>query len=352
MQRIGIANWLARPFGWMLSAVASLVLITACGSSENLSPSAEPPSTEDPALAPADSSLVPPDSTATDTTVQQDTVGLYPSTGAFGPGIPFGAMGMQSKYLNSLYRASKQGLDPQFTMNELSIARSKTARMILEMASKNDERIQNLDGTFSYAKWKALVDGFKPLALNSYITDGTLMGHFLVDEPENVKKWGGKPIPHATVEAMAKYSKQLWPGLMTFVRAPPTWLAKSTMTFVYLDAAWAQYGAFKGAVGPWIAAEVNAAKAKRVGLMTSLNVLDGGNGSSGIRGWLPNRWTMTAAEIKSYGTTILAQSYACGFLNWTWLDQGQAYFSRTDVKASMTALSNLAKAHAQTSCRQ
>jgi hypothetical protein len=34
------------------------------------------------------------------------------------------------------------------------------------------------------------------------------------------------------------------------------------------------------------------------------------------------------------------------------LYDGQDYFSRTDVKASMTTLSNLAKTHAQTSCRQ
>lgn len=348
MQRICIANWVARPAGWVLSAVASLVLLAACGGSENLSPSAEAPPDEIPTLAPVDSSLIPADSSA----IQQDSTTLIPAAGAFGPGIPFGAMGMGSKYFNTMYRAAKQGLDPQFTMNELSIAKSKGGRMILEMASKHDERIQNLDGTFSYAKWKALVDGFKSLGLNPYITDGTLMGHFLVDEPENVKKWGGKVIPHSTVETMAKYSKQLWPNLTTFVRAPPTWLAKSTITFTYLDAAWAQYGAFKGPVSSWITAEVNAAKIKRLGLMTSLNVLDGGNGSSKLRGWLYNRWKMSAAEIKTYGTAILAQSYACGFLNWTWLYDGQDYFSRTDVKASMTTLSNLAKTHVQTSCRQ
>jgi hypothetical protein len=234
----------------------------------------------------------------------------------------------------------------------LRITKSKGGRLALEMASKGDERIQNADGTFSYAKWKALVDGYKAYNFNSYITDGTLIGHFLVDEPENLRKWGGKPIPYTTIEAMAKYSKQLWPGLTTFVRAPPKWLAQASINFTYLDAGWVQYGYWKGNASQWIAAEVAAAKAKRIGIMAGMNVLDGGNGSSRIRGWLSYRWAMSAAEIKSYGTAILAQPYVCGFIAWTYLYQGANYFNRTDVKSSMTSLSNLAKSHAQTSCRQ
>jgi hypothetical protein len=81
-------------------------------------------------------------------------------------------------------------------------------------------------------------------------------------------------------------------------------------------------------------------------------VLDGGDGSSKIRGTLSNRWAMSAAEINTYGTAILAEPYACGFLFWTHLYWGADYFNRTAVKSSITTLSNLARNHVQTSCRQ
>jgi hypothetical protein len=345
-------NWSARSARLTLASLAFAAAAVGCGSSDNLSPTTEAPAPFDP-VAPTDSAGAPIDTLvpSSDSTFP-DTAGLGDPTNLAFPGIAFGPAGMRSYYYNSSYRATKQGLEPRFLMDELRIAKSKGGRLVLEMASKGDERIQNANGTFSYAKWKALVDGYKEYNFDSYITDGTLMGHFLVDEPENVKKWGGKVIPHSTIEAMAKYSKQLWPKLTTFVRAPPKWLAQSSITYTYLDAGWVQYGHWKGNPSTWIAGEAAAAKAKRIGMMTGINVLDGGNGSSKVRGWLSNRWAMSAAEIKTYGTAILAQSYACGFIFWTHLYWGADYFNRTAVKTSIAALSNLARNHVQTSCRQ
>ena len=58
---------------------------------------------------------------------------------------------------------------------------------------------------------------------------------------------------------------------------------------------------------------------------------------------------MSASEIRTYGTTLLNQTYACGFLMWRYSD---AYYARSDIKSAMTDLSNKAKAHVKTSCRQ
>lgn len=350
---ISLVNWSSRRVRPALALLAFAAGAGACGSSDNTSPTSESPVPVDAPASPSDSAAAPIDTMvpSSDSTFP-DTAGITNPANLAYPGIPFGPAGMRSKYFTSLYRATKQGLDPQFLMDELRIAKSRGGRMALEMASKGDERIQNADGTFSYAKWKALVDGYKAYNFNSYITDGTLIGHFLVDEPENVKKWGGKAIPYTTIEAMAKYSKQLWPSLTTFVRAPPKWLAQASINFTYLDAGWVQYAYWKGNVTQWIAAEVAAAKVKRLGLMAGMNVLDGGNGSSHIRGWLSYRWAMSAVEVKTYGTAIIAQPYVCGFIAWTYLYQGADYFNRTDVKSSMTALSTQANNHAQTSCRQ
>ena len=337
----------------ILAAIAIAGVAAACGGSNGLSPSAETPLAGDSSLAAA-----PTDSTLSDTLMGSgdsiptpDSTAIEPQS-ATGPGIVFAIMGMKAQYMAYPYNGSKYGVEPAWIINELNTARAKGGRMVLELASGADSRIQNGDGTFSYTKWKALVDGFRKFNLNSYITDGTLMGHFLIDEPQNARKWGGKPISHATVEAMAKYSKSIWPGLPTFARVAPVWLSQTSISYVYLDAGWAQYLSPFGNPTTWITTQIAAAKKKGLGLALGLNVLDGGNGSSGIRGTLSGKYKMSATEIRTYGTALLNQSYACGFFSWSHVEGGAIYLARTDIKSAMTSLSKLAAAHVKTSCRQ
>jgi hypothetical protein len=86
--------------------------------------------------------------------------------------------------------------------------------------------------------------------------------------------------------------------------------------------------------------------------VVGLNVLDGGNGSSGIKGTYSGHWAMSANELRSYGTALLNQSYSCGFFNWTYNYFGPTYYNRSDIKSAMLDLSNKARAHVRTSCRQ
>ncbi len=265
----------------------------------------------------------------------------------------FGNFNMKHQYLNSTYTGSMQGLEPSWLMSELVLARSKGGRMILKMVGGSDDRVKNSNGTFSLDKWKALVYKFKPLGLTTYINDGTLMGVFLIDEPHNKSKWGGTAISYATVEAMAKYVKGLWPSMTTIVRARPTWLAQTTMTYTYLDAGWFQYEAhYMGDVTVATNSEVAAAKRKGLGLVVGLNVLNGGNGSSRVAGTTSGKYKMSATEIRNYGNVLLNQTYACGFFNWTYILGGSTYFARTDIKSAMTYLSGKARTHSKTSCRQ
>lgn len=350
-----------------IAPALGFMLVVGCAGSDAVGPDIESPT----AIAPADSTatiptdsasgapdttLVPPDSTALPPvdSIAIDSTTMEPVIIATGThrGIAFGAYNMRSQYLTSVLNATMQGIWPDFLMGDLVIARAKGGRMILKMHGGPDDLVQNADGTFSLTKWRALADRFKKYDFSSYITDGTLMGHFLIDEPQNPAKWGGKTIPHATVEAMAKYSKQLWPKLPTFARVRPTWLAKATFTYVYLDAGWVQYAARFGSVPTFIAAEVAAAKSKGLGVVTGMNVLDGGNGSSGVAGWSRGKYAMSATEIRNYGTALLNQSYVCGFYNWTYLDMGAAYFARPAILSALTDLSTKAKGHIKISCRQ
>jgi hypothetical protein len=270
------------------------------------------------------------------------------ATAAPAPGVVFASFDMDNSLLGSVHTGSVRSPGPTNVLSLLSGARAKGARVIIKM-SGSKSGYTNADGTFNLTKWKASIARFKTVNLAPYISDGTLLGHFLIDEPDLAGEWGGKVVSQATVEAMAKYSKGIWPTLPTFVMARARWLAAATTTYKYLDAAWGQYGAQKGSVTTYISREVTSAKSKRLGLMVGLNVLDGGNGSSGIPGFRSGRWAMSASELKTYGLALLGSSSACGFALWKY---SSSYYGRADIKTAFSALSTKAKAHAKTSCVQ
>jgi hypothetical protein len=267
------------------------------------------------------------------------------------PGIVFGSYNMPNEYLNSVHTGWMQGgpLDPSSILSKLSGARAKGGRVVVKLCKGHDDYVKNADGTFSLSKWKSLVGRYQNVGLDPYIRDGTILGHYLIDEPQRASRWGGKVISQATLEAMAKYSKQLWPAMTTMVRVAPSWLAGSSVTYTYLDAGWAQYASGKGEAATWIAAEVAAAKRKGLGIAVGMNVLDGGNGSSKIPGRTRGKYSMSASEIRSYGSALLNQSYACGFFNWSY---DGTYYGRSDIKSAMADMSTKARSHARTSCRQ
>jgi hypothetical protein len=199
--------------------------------------------------------------------------------------------------------------------------------------------------TFSLALWKQRVDRYKKLNLSSYIKDGTLIGHYLIDEPHDKENWGGRTIPLSTVDEMAKYSKQLFPGLPTVARAWPKFL--KGYNYRYLDAAWAQYSDRFGSVSAFMKENVRDAKASGLALVIGMNQLAGGN-KSGIKGYYSGRYAMSASQLKSWGADLLSDSYPCAFLSWQY---NVKYMSRSDVKSAMAYLANKARSKATKSCK-
>lgn len=289
---------------------------------------------------------------STETVISPDSPGsttVNPSLSAL-PGIVFSSSDMPKDMLGSVHTGSLVGgaLSPTNMLSLLSNARARKARYVIKLCMGSDKWVKNADGTFSFTKWKALVDRFKAVNFATYIADGTVLGHYLIDEPSRASKWGGKVISQAQVEAMAAYSKKIWPGMPTLVRVVPSWLAQGSVTYTHLDAGWFQYASRFGDPAKALAAEVAVAKTKGLGLVVGMNVLDGGNGSSKIAGWSSGKWKMSATEVKTYGLALLSNSYVCGFNMWMW---DPTYYGRSDIKSAMTALSTKAKAHARTSCR-
>jgi hypothetical protein len=354
-----------------------LLAVGAACSSNALDPSAE-------AALPADSTAVlPGDSTAApiDTTVSApvDSLAAPPvdstipipapdsavpppidSSGITGitistsphPGITFGTFNMEGPQLSTVHTGSlRAGTIPTSFLPVLAEARAKNARLVIKLTGGSASHVKNSDGTFNFTKWKALVDKYKSVTASfaPFIADGTIIGHYLIDEPNMAHRWGGKQVPQATIEAMAKYSKQIFPSMPTLVRVVPTWLASAPVTYTYLDAGWAQYTSVKGDVTRWVAAEASAAKSRGLGLVVSMNVLNGGNGSSGIRGTESGKHSMSASELRSYGTALLNQTYTCAFYQWMY---NSSYYGRSDIKSAMADLSAKARTHIKTSCSQ
>jgi hypothetical protein len=336
----------------------ALSLVAACSGTDAMSSSGDsleaPPSQtgDSSATGGTDSTVTPPPDTSS--TVPSDSSSRQPgdsSAAAAGsaPGIVFGSFDVDNAVLGVVQTGGLRTPDENSILKELNIARSHGARFVLKLSRGGDRHVKNADGTFNFDKWKQMVDRYKGMDLSSFIADGTILGHYLLDEPNLASRWGGQIIPQATVEAMAAYSKQLWPGMTTFIRVVPSWLAKANIHYQYLDGAWAQYTARKGAPAQWLLSEVAVARQLGLGLMVGMNVLDGGDGSSGVHGTVSGRYSMTADEIRNYGSALLGQSYACGFIMWNY--DGQ-FFGRSDIASAMADISAKAKTHPRTSCRQ
>jgi hypothetical protein len=264
-------------------------------------------------------------------------------------GIVFASFSLQPSQLNTVHTGIVRAINPSSLLSFLSQVRAKKGRVLL-LLSGGSAAYRNPDKTFNLTKWKAAVDRYRKVNFSSYVSDGTIVGHFVLDEPHYPSRWGNKVIPQATVEEAARHSKQLWPNLPTIVNAPLNWLASANVTYTHLDAGWALYTAgVHNSAATWIANQVAKAKQKKLGVFAGLNVLDGGNGSSGFHGNLKNRWAMSAAEVRSYGSALLGQSYVCGMGLW---EYRSGYYGRADIKSALSDISTKARNHAKTSCRQ
>ncbi|MGI9041264.1 MAG: hypothetical protein ACR2HK_09265 [Gemmatimonadales bacterium] len=253
---------------------------------------------------------------------------------AFAGGIPIGTYAQPTSTFGDRYNGGLRNIWPQFLKRELENIKNRGGKVVLMMAG--NERHYKGQGHFSLNKWKARIDRFKGVDFESYINDGTIVGHYLIDEPNDPVNWGNRPIPGSTLEEMAKYSKQLWSRLATVVRVDPAYLAGGR--YQHLDAAWAQYVYRKGAADDHIRRNVADASRLGLGLITGLNIIKGG----------PNGSRMTASQVKSWGSTLLESSYPCAFISWQY---NSGYLDSGDMRDAMDALRRKAENRSPRSCR-
>ena len=269
------------------------------------------------------------------------SAGTAPSLAvAYSGGMPFGLFVLPTAQLGSDYNGTtinaRLWLRANSMLAELAAIKQRGGKVIINLAGGHRNYLDE-QGHFSLTKWKQRVDAYRLIPFTSYITDGTILGHYLIDEPNDAFNWGGVPVPPATVEEMAKYSKQLWPDMVTVARVESTYLAQWSGSYRYLDAAWAQYVTRKGDPGDFIKRNVADAKAKGLALITGLNILMG-----------DFRKPMSASLIKSAGSKLLSSWYPCAFISWKY---DAEYLATPGVKDALKYLRTKALNRTYKSCR-
>jgi hypothetical protein len=301
--------------------LAAFMLIAACNSTETLDPASvdnTPPTNDQPGIT----QLTP-------------TEALDASTTGTG-GMPFGTFDQPVQVWGSTFNGGLRIFSPSYLKSSLAAIKARGGKVVLDLAGAQ-RYWKDASGHFSMTKWKERVSRYKSVDFSSYINDGTVIGHYIIDEPNDPTNWNGQVVSGSTVEAMAQYSKQLWPNLPTLVRAEAVYMAKWSTSYRYLDAAWAQYVVRKGSPSSFLSNQISAAQKKGLGLVVGLNITHGNTNGS----------RLSPSQIRSYGSTMLSSSYPCAFLSWTY---SSAYLSG-DMKDALSDVRAKARAKSFKSCR-
>jgi hypothetical protein len=273
-------------------------------------------------------------------TAAADPGSLAPAIGpefatSFRGGIAMGTFALPTSWLGSRYNGVAGAISPGNLLSELSAIRSRGGKVIINFAG-NQKYYTDAAGNFSLTKWKQRIDRYRGINIAQYITDGTIIGHYMIDEPNDPANWNGRPVSASTVDEMGRYSKQFWSGMATIVRTQPGYFGSSPR---YVDAAWAQYLSRRGNVNDYIKQQVSDAQKRGLALVVGLNVLKGGT---------PNGSQMSGTEVKSWGSALLSSSYPCAFISWNY---SSSYLNQNSIEDAMSYLRNKAQSRSTKSCR-
>ena len=241
---------------------------------------------------------------------------------------------MPNEEFGAVFNGAMQNNAPQVLLQSLAQIKARGGKVIVMFAGSQHHYKEN--GHFSYTKWKGRIDRFKGVNFTSYINDGTIIGHYILDEPYDPANWNGQVVSPSVVEEMARYSKSLWPDMATIVRAEPGYLAGNHK---YLDAAWAQYLSRKGSAADYLRKNVADAQQRGLGLVVGINLLDGGT---------PNLSSMSAAEVEEWGSAMLGSTYPCAFISWTY---DARFLATPGMRTAMAVLRRQAQNRSTRTCR-
>jgi hypothetical protein len=250
-------------------------------------------------------------------------------------GIPFGPIALwdrtSPRETGLPFTVSQNYTSPETVVAMIDNARAARQSLILALTGGGAAQYSS-DGAFDLAKWERRIDRYNTPAIRDAIAagvgDGTVLGNSLMDEPEN-KKWGGamtKPL----LDTMAAYAKIYFPTLPMGPSHGPNgyYQWRPTERYRVVDYVLDQYNYWitKGDVAAWRDKVLAQAKLDGVGVVFSMNILDGGenaprdgawacpSGTSAGRGTVAPACRMTAAQIRDWGKRL--GPAGCALLMW------------------------------------
>ncbi len=243
--------------------------------------------------------------------------------------------------------------DPNWAVEYL-LPMVQEAGMTVSLRISGAHEHEDREGNFDIDSWKDSIAEWDGAGLTPYIDDGTLIAHMLLDD---ILNYSGRDPTAEELDEMARFSKEHFPGLMTFVRVRASSIpVPESGRYEHVDAVEAHYRAHDGDIDAYVAREQEHAESMGLLLITGLNMADGGDGSSGQPGWLgedEGKWAMSADELLTYGTALIEIPDCVIFQAWeydgeeVWPDGtiGSDYFDQPDNQAALAALGVLAAAH-------
>jgi hypothetical protein len=261
-------------------------------------------------------------------------------------GIPFGPFGAWNGLTfnanTEVFTLTHQGYSPDNIVDRLSIARQRGVKQLPAMTG--GARANYLtDGVFDMAKWKARMDQYNTPAIKAAVaaavSDGTLMGNSVMDEPGNTgineaneaNSWGpAGTMTKARVDSMCGYVKAIFPTLAVGVFHDYKGF-EPTKSYQVCDFIVSQYRMAKGDVTAYRDGGLALAQRDGHAILFSLNIIDGGAKDSvndgvwdcplsitgGYGSYAPN-CRMTAQQVRDFGMVL--GPAGCGLVMWHYDD--------------------------------
>jgi hypothetical protein len=328
-------------------AVAMLAMLAGSACNDTESP-----------VAPADAPSV---TNAADTTSTIDTLDATLASVTYS-GLPYGPTSLWNG-VNSFemgpapFTLSQENTSAGSVITLINNARNKRQRLVLAMTggSANDYKTS---GKFDVSKWKRKMNTFKTTAIRNAVaagvSDGTILGNMMMDEPET-PKWGGN-ISKALLDDMAVYVKSIFPTLPAGVNVgPPGYRWRASERFHKVDFVRYQYNWWitSGNSSAWRSAVLDQAHKDGVAAAFSLNVLDGGTKRSGSwscaygRGTYYPNCRMSPDQVREWGRALGPSG--CYMMMWRYDD---AFMSKSANRDAFHDIASLLATKSRRSCRR
>jgi hypothetical protein len=257
-----------------------------------------------------------------------------PSGGTTLSGIPFGHF--KEPKPGSYLRTAGYLIVPQGQLDQLPGIKTRGGQVVVNIVGGGKCALDG-SGQFQMSLWQACwrlnLTAQNRTRILAYADSGVVVGTYLIDEPNLVKRWG--TITPQQVCQMAQFARGELPGIPVLVRAAATWLG----TCEAIDASWSQYGSRRGVSAEEYRDEhLAAAKARGYQIVFSLNALnDDGAGTD-----------MTPSQVVNYGTALMVPG-VCAFFVW---EYATTWSERPEIRTALDSLGRLAATLPRRECRR